>query len=225
MKQPSFASLAYDGKKKQTRKELFLAEMDRIIPWRKLTRLIEPHYPKAGNGRPPMGPEKMLRIHFMQQWFNLSDPAMEDALYDVQSMGRFAQIDIGQDPVPDESTVLKFRHLLEEHNLTAKLFATIGGYLENKGLLLREGTIVDTTLIAAPSATKNKEKKRDPEMTQTKKGNRWYLGMKAHTGTDTPKPCCSQHRSHHRQGTRFPSDGRAFTRRGKGRLGRQGLRR
>lgn len=184
MKQVSFASLAYESKKKQTRKEKFLTEMDRIIPWKKLTRLIEPHYPKAGNGRPPMGVEKMLRIYFMQQWFNLSDPAMEDALYDVQSMGRFAGIDLNQDPVPDESTILRFRHLLEEHDLTARLLEATCGYLEEKGLFLREGTIVDATLIAAPSSTKNKERKRDPEMTQTKKGNRWYFGMKAHTGTD-----------------------------------------
>ena len=185
MKQPSFASLAYDGKKKQTRKEIFLAEMDRIIPWRQLTRLIEPHYPQAGNGRPPMGPEKMLRIHFMQQWFKLSDPAMEDALYDTEPLRRFAGIELGQDPVPDESTILKFRHLLEKHDLAAKLFEATCGYLEENGLLLREGTIVDATLIDAPSSTKNKEKKRDPEMTQTKKGNQWYFGMKAHTGTDT----------------------------------------
>jgi len=116
LKQPSFASLAYEGKKKQTKKDKFLAEMDQIIPWKKLTRLIEPHYPKGGNGRPPMGVEKMLRIHFMQQWFNLSDPAMEDALYDSQSIGRFAGIDLSQDPVPDETTILKFRHLLEKHD-------------------------------------------------------------------------------------------------------------
>ncbi|MHB1324813.1 MAG: transposase [Thermoleophilia bacterium] len=160
MKQVSFASLAYEGRKKQTRKDKFLTEMDQIIPWKKLTRLIEPHFPKRENGRTPMGVQKMLRIYFRQQWFNLSDP------------------------VPDETTILKFRHLLEKHDLTAKLFEVMGGYLEKKGLLLREGTIVDATLIAAPSSTKNNEKKRDPEMTQTKKGNQWYFGMKAHTGTD-----------------------------------------
>lgn len=184
MKPVSFASLAYEGKKKQTKKDKFLTEMDQIIPWKKLTRLIEPHYPKGENGRPPMGVQKMLRIYFMQQWFNLSDPATEDALYDSQSIGRFAGIDLTQDPVPDETTILKFRHLLEKHDLTAKLFEVMGGYLEEKGLLLREGTIVDATLIAAPSSTKNNEKKRDPQMTQTKKGNQWYFGMKAHTGTD-----------------------------------------
>ena len=184
MKQPSFASLAFEGKKKQTRKEKFLTEMDRITPWKKLMRLIEPHYPKGDNGRPPMGVEKMLRIYFMQQWFNLSDPAMEDALYDVNSMARFAGIDLASDPVPDESTILKFRHLLEKHDLTAKLLEATCEYLEENGLMLREGTIVDATLIAAPSSTKNQEGKRDPEMTQTKKGNQWYFGMKAHTGTD-----------------------------------------
>ena len=184
MKQPSFASLAFEGKKKQTRKEKFLTEMDRITPWKKLMRLIEPHYPKGDNGRPPMGVEKMLRIYFMQHWFNLSDPAMEDALYDVNSMARFAGIDLASDPVPDESTILKFRHLLEKHDLTAKLLEATCEYLEENGLMLREGTIVDATLIAAPSSTKNQEGKRDPEMTQTKKGNQWYFGMKAHTGTD-----------------------------------------
>ena len=132
-----------------------------------------------------MGTEKMLRIHFMQQWFKLSDPAMEDALYDTEPLRRFAGIELGQDPVPDESTILKFRHLLEQHNLAAKLFEATCGYLEENGLLLKEGTIVDATLIDAPSSTKNKEKKRDSEMSQTKKGNQWYFGMKAHTGTDT----------------------------------------
>ena len=184
MNQPSFASLAYDGKKKRTRKEKFLSEMDQIIPWKKLTRLIEPHYPKGANGRPPMGTQKMLRIYFMQQWFGLSDPAMEDALYDVQSMARFAGIELGQDPVPDETTILKFRHLLEKRNLAKSMFAAVGRHLEERGLLLREGTIVDATLIEAPTSTKNKDNKRDPDMTSTKKGNQWYFGMKAHTGTD-----------------------------------------
>ena len=184
MKQPSFASLAYDSKKKQTRKEKFLAEMDRIIPWRQLTRKIEPYYPKKGNGRPPMGVEKMLRIHFMQQWFGLSDPAMEDALYDTEPLRRFAGIELGVDAVPDESTILGFRHLLEKHNLAARLFEATCGYLEENGLLLREGTIVDATLIDAPSSTKNAGGKRDPEMSSTRKGNQWYFGMKAHTGTD-----------------------------------------
>ncbi len=184
MNQPSFASLAYESKKKRTRKEKFLTEMDQIIPWKKLTRLIAPHYPKGSSGRPPMGIEKMLRIYFMQQWFNMSDPAMEDALYDSNSMARFAGIDLSCDPVPDETTILKFRHLLEKHNLTKRMFASIGRHLEDRGLLLREGTIVDATLIDAHTSTKNKDNKRDPDMTQTRKGNQWYFGMKAHTGTD-----------------------------------------
>jgi len=185
LKQPSFATLAYEGKKKQTRKEKFLGEMERIIPWKEHTDQIKPHYPKGENGRPPMGVEKMLRIYFMQQWFNLSDPAMEDALYDVNSMARFAGIDLNQDPIPDESTILKFRHLLEKHHLSEKLFEVTCSYLEENGLMLREGTIVDATLIDAPSSTKNREKKRDPEMSSTRKGNQWFFGMKAHTGTDS----------------------------------------
>jgi IS5 family transposase len=152
LKHPSFASLVCEGKKKQTRKETFLTEMNRIIPWKKLTRLIEPHYPKGVNGRLPMGVEKMLRIYFMQQWFNLSDLVMEDALYDIQSMARFAGINLARDPVPDETTILQFRHLLEEHKLTKRMFASISRHLEDKGLLLKEGTIVDATLIAAPSS-------------------------------------------------------------------------
>ena len=184
MKQPSFATLAYEGKKKQTKKEIFLGQMNQIVPWRELTGEVEPHYPAGENGRPPIGLEKMLRIYFMQQWFGLSDPAMEDALYDIESMRRFAGIELGADPVPDETTILNFRHLLEKHNLAEKLFEATCAYLEENGLMLREGTIVDATLIAAPSSTKNKEKQRDPEMTQTRKGNQWYFGMKAHTGTD-----------------------------------------
>ncbi len=140
MKQPSFATLAYAGKKKQTRKEKFLSEMYQIIPWRQLVRLINPYYPKAGNGRAPMGVEKMLRIYFMQQWFSLSDPAMEDALYDSNAMVRFAGIDLSSDPVPDESTILKFRHLLEKHNLTRRIFASTCRHLEEHGLMLgKEG--------------------------------------------------------------------------------------
>lgn len=184
MKQKSFADLAYEGKKKQTKREKFLSEMEQVVPWQELKRRIRPFYPKAGNGRQPMPLEMMLRIHFMQQWFKLSDPAMEDALYDSNSMARFAGIDLASDPVPDETTILKFRHLLEKHDLAAKLFRVTLRHLEDKGLFLREGTIVDATLVDAPTSTKNKEKQRDPEMSQTKKGNQWYFGMKAHTGTD-----------------------------------------
>jgi len=181
----SFASLAYDHKKKKTRREKFLAEMDRVIPWDELLRIIRKHYPKAGNGRQPMPLERMLRIYFMQQWYGLSDPAMEDALYDSESMRRFARIDLEADAIPDETTILNFRHLLEERQLTEKIFEKTKQYLADKGLLLREGTIVDATIINAPSSTKNEMRTRDPEMKQTKKGNQWYFGMKAHVGTDT----------------------------------------
>jgi transposase, IS5 family len=183
----TFASLAYENKKKQTRREKFLEEMDKVIPWAELLRLIKGHYPKAGNGRQPMPLERMLRIYFMQQWYGLSDPLMEDALYDSESMRRFAGIDLEIDAVPDETTILHFRHLLEKHELTKKIFEKTKHYLSEKGLLLREGTIVDATIISAPSSTKNRDNSRDSEMKQTKKGNQWYFGMKAHVGTDTGK--------------------------------------
>jgi IS5 family transposase len=185
MQRASFASLAYDSKKKKTRREKFLKEMNQVIPWEELLAVVKKYYPKAGNGRHPMPLESMLRIYFMQQWYGLSDPAMEDALYDSESMRRFAGIDSGEDTIPDETTILNFRHLLEKHKLTEKLFEQTRLYLKDKGLLVREGTIVDATIIDAPSSTKNKEKARDTEMKQTKKGNRWYFGMKAHVGTDT----------------------------------------
>jgi IS5 family transposase len=181
----SFASLAYDNKKKKTKREKFLQEMDRVIPWKDLMQIIEEYYPKAGNGRQPMPLEMMLRIYFMQQWYALSDPAMEDGLYDSESMRRFAGIDIAADVIPDETTILHFRHLLEKHKLTRKIFDKTQRYLTEKGLLLREGTIVDATIINAPSSTKNHDNTRDKEMKQTKKGNQWYFGMKAHVGTDT----------------------------------------
>jgi IS5 family transposase len=181
----SFASLAYDNKKKKTRRERFLQEMDKIIPWKHLIEIIERYYPKAGNGRQPMPLERMLRIYFMQQWYGLSDPAMEDALYDIESIRRFARVDIAADVVPDETTILHFRHLLEKHELTKKIFEKTQRYLTEKGLLLREGTIVDATIINAPSSTKNRDNARDKEMKQTKKGNQWYFGMKAHVGTDS----------------------------------------
>ena len=183
-KQQTFAGLAWQNKGKKTRREQFLGEMDAIIPWEQLVRLIEPHYPKAGNGRPPLGLEKMLRIYFLQIWFNLSDPGAEDSIYDSESMRRFVRIDLGSDKVPDETSILNFRHLLEEHELTKEMFALINGVLEGKGLLLRSGTIVDATIIAAPSSTKNATESRDPEMKQTKKRNNWHFGMKVHVGTD-----------------------------------------
>jgi IS5 family transposase len=185
MNNSSFASLAYDNKKKKTRREKFLQEMDKVIPWKDLMQIIEKYYPKAGNGRQPMPLERMLRIYFIQQWYALSDPAMEDALYDIESMRRFAGVDIAADVVPDETTILHFRHLLEKHELTKEIFEKTKRYLSEKGLLLREGTIVDATIINAPSSTKNRDKTRDKEMKQTKKGNQWYFGMKAHVGTDT----------------------------------------
>lgn len=183
-KQETFSGLAWKNKGKVTRREQFLAEMDAIIPWPLLLELIEPHYPKAGRGRQPLGLEKMLRIYFLQIWFNLSDPAAEEAIYDSESMRRFARVELSEDTIPDETTILRFRHVLEEHELTQAIFERIKALMEDKGLLLRSGTIVDATIIAAPSSTKNATESRDPEMKQTKKGNNWHFGMKVHVGTD-----------------------------------------
>jgi transposase, IS5 family len=182
--QGTFASIAWQQKGKVTRREQFLAEMDAVIPWRELVELIEPHYPKAGQGRQPLGVEKMLRIYFLQQWFNLSDPQAEDSIYDSESMRRFVGVELAEDVVPDETTILRFRHLLEKHGLTKGIFDAIKWLLEEKQLFLRSGTIVDATIISAPSSTKNAAKKRDPEMKQTRKGNNWYFGMKLHIGAD-----------------------------------------
>ena len=182
--QRTFAGLAWSQKGKVTRREQFLAEMDRVIPWAQLIALIAPYSPKAGKGRQPLGLEKMLRIYFLQQWFNLSDPQAEDAIYDSESMRRFAGVELSEDLVPDETTILRFRHLLEEHHVTAAIFAAVRDLLAEKRLLLQSGTIVDATIIAAPSSTKNAAQARDPEMRQTKKGNTWYFGMKVHIGTD-----------------------------------------
>jgi IS5 family transposase len=183
--QTTFASLAWAGKKKQTKREKFLSEMGRVVPWEKVLGLIEPHYPKAGNGRRAIGLERMVRIYFVQQWYGLSDPGMEEALYDIESVRRFAGIELGEQDIPDETTILNFRHLLEKHHLTEKLLGEVNEYLSEKKLLLREGTIVDATLIAAPSSTKNQDKKRDREMSSTKKGNNYHFGMKVHTGVDS----------------------------------------
>jgi IS5 family transposase len=184
MTQMTFASAAWANKGKVTRRERFLAEMNAVIPWERLLRLIEPHYPKAGNGTQPLPLPRMLRIYFMQNWFNLSDPAAEDALYDSESMRRFAGIELGEQDIPDESTILRFRHLLEKHQLTEQIFAEVRSLLEEKRLLLKSGTIVDATIIAAPPSTKNAQAARDPEMRQTRKGKQWHFGMKAHVGTD-----------------------------------------
>ena len=182
--QLSFTSLAWQNKGKTTRRERFLAEMDAVIPWTSLVDLIAPHYPKAGNGTQPYPLERVLRVYCLQQWFNLSDPGAEEALYDSESMRRFAGIELGTDAVPDETTILRFRHLLERHELTEDVFIEVTAHLEAKGLLLRAGTIVDATIVAAPSSTKNATGTRDPEMHQTKKGNQWYFGMKLHAGMD-----------------------------------------
>lgn len=170
---------------KKTRRAQFLEEMEQVVPWRELTAVIEPVYPKAGNGRRPVGVERMLRIYFLQQWFNLSDPAVEEALYDSPVMRQFAGIDLGNEPVPDETTVCKFRHLLEEHRLGGEILETVNLYLQQRGVRISTGTIVDATIINAPSSTKNQQQERDPEMHQTRKGNQWYYGMKAHVGVDS----------------------------------------
>jgi IS5 family transposase len=184
MRQTTFASVAWEKKGKITRRERFLAEMDAVIPWSRLLALIKPHYPKAGTGTQPKPMEQMLRIYFMQNWFNLSDPQAEDSLYDIESMRRFAGMELLGHDIPDESTILRFRHLLEEHHLTERIFGEIRSLLEEKRLLLKSGTIVDATIIAAPPSTKNEQGARDPEMRQTKKGKEWHFGMKAHVGTD-----------------------------------------
>jgi IS5 family transposase len=182
--QPSFSQAEFAGKKKITRREKFLARMEELIPWTKLLAVIEPFYPKGERGRPPIGLERMLRVYFLQQWYGLADEALEDALYDSQALQGFARINLAAEGVPDATTLLKFRRLLETHDLCKGLFAAINADLTAQGLLLREGTLVDATLIAAPSSTKNQEKNRDPQMHQTKKGNQWYFGMKAHIGAD-----------------------------------------
>ena len=170
---------------KKTKRALFLEEMEQVVPWDKLCSLIEPYYAKAGNGRQPVGLERMLRIYFLQQWFNLSDPAVEEALYDSAVMRSFVGIDLGREPVPDETTVCKFRHLLEQHQLGGQILEAVNLHLQSQGVRITTGTIVDATIIHAPSSTKNREQKRDPEMHQTRKGKQWYFGMKAHVGVDS----------------------------------------
>ena len=182
MKQMTFADAEYAGKRKQTRKELFLIEMDQVVPWKGLVALIEPQYPKGEGGRPAYPLMAVLRVHLMQNWFGYSDPAMEEALYETTILRQFAGLSLER--IPDETTILNFRRLLEKHELAAGILAVINGYLGDRGLSLRQGTIVDATLINAPSSTKNKDGKRDPEMHQAKKGNQYYFGMKAHIGVD-----------------------------------------
>src|SRR5690625_14900 len=184
MSQLSFSDAEFAGKRKVTRRERFLAEMERAIPWKVFAELIEPHYPKAGRGRRPYPLEVMLRIHFMQQWFNLSDPAMEEALYDSHSIRTFAKLSLTRGSIPDETTILNFRHLLEKHDIAADALEAVNLLLADQGMTVRKGTIVDATIIEAPSSTKNATGTRDPEMHQTKKGNQWHFGMKAHIGVD-----------------------------------------
>jgi transposase, IS5 family len=183
--QTSFSELEYSLKKKQTRRDRFLAEIEAVTPWAALEKAVTPFYPSSGGrGRPPIGLTRMLRMYIAQQCFGLSDEGIEDALYDSQAIRHFVGIDLSRESAPDATTLLNFRHLLERHQLTASIFNTINGHLAEKGLLLREGTIIDATLIAAPPSTKNKDGQRDPEMHQSKKGNQWYFGMKAHIGVD-----------------------------------------
>jgi len=185
-KQPTLATSGFERYRKPTRRDQFLSEMNTVVPWEKLTALIEPLYPRGeGAGRPPVGLERMLRIHFLQHWFNLSDPSVEEALYDSRAMREFVGIDLGREPVPDETTVCKFRHLLEAHELGPRIFAAVNAHLAERGFKVSTGTIVDATIISAPSSTKNQAGKRDPEMHQTRKGNEWHFGMKAHIGVDS----------------------------------------
>jgi IS5 family transposase len=185
MKQMTLSTSDFDRYGKTTRRATFLAEMQRVVPWQELCALIEPYYPKPGNGRRPIGLERMLRIYFLQQWFNLSDPGVEEALYDSLAMRSFVGIDLGREPAPDETTVCKFRHLLEQHDIGCRLFEQVHVHLERHGIKVSKGTIVDATIINAPSSTKNAAGERDPDMRQTKKGNQWYFGMKAHIGVDS----------------------------------------
>jgi transposase, IS5 family len=182
MKQMTFADAEYAGKRKQTRTELFLIEMDRVVPWKGLITLIERHYPKGDGGRPAYPRMAMLRVHLMQNWFGYSDPTMEEALYETTILRQFAGLSLER--IPDETTILNFRRLLKKHELAAGILGVINGYLGDRGLSLRQGTIVDATLIHAPSSTQNQDGKRDPEMHQAKKGNQWCFGMKAHIGVD-----------------------------------------
>ncbi|OZG42478.1 IS5/IS1182 family transposase, partial [Aeromonas sp. A35_P] len=181
--QLTFADCEFNGKRRKTRKEIFLARMEAVLPWPRMLGVIEPVYPKAGNGRRPYPLDTMLRIHCMQQWYNLSDGAMEDALYEIASMRLFAKLSLDQ-AIPDRTTIMNFRHLLEQHQLARQLFEAINQWLCDAGIMMKQGTLVDATIIEAPNSTKNKRGERDPEMHQTKKGNQWYFGMKAHIGVD-----------------------------------------
>jgi IS5 family transposase len=183
--QVSFAQAEYDKKRKRTRRELFLEKMEQVVPWARLIEVIEPHYPKSGKrGRPPIGLERMLRMYFVQQWYGLADEAVEDAIYDSQALRNFMDIDLSRQSVPDATTLMGFRHLLEANGLPQAMLVEVNAMLIERGLLMSKGTLVDATLIAAPNSTKNREHARDPEMHQTKKGNEWHFGLKAHIGVD-----------------------------------------
>ena len=184
MKQQSFATLAYQNKKIVTKREAFLKEMEQVVPWSRLLKLIELHYPKKGNGRPPIPMEVMLRIYFLQQWYALSDPAVEEALYDMESMRRFSLLELGEDVIPDETTILNFRRLIEKHDLSVVMFNDINAYLVDRGIKVSKGSMIDASIVHAPASTKNKEKQRDPEMHSTRKNNQYYFGMKIHIGSD-----------------------------------------
>jgi len=184
VKQISFSEAEFAGKRRLTRRERFLADMEQVIPWQDVLAIIEPYYPKGKRGRPPIGLERMLRVYLVQQWYGLSDEGVEDAITDSQALRGFVRIDLSREAAPDATTLLQFRHLLEERDLSKAIFAAINAQLTAKGLMMREGTIADATILAAPPSVKNEAKARDPEMHQTKKGNRWHFGMKAHIGVD-----------------------------------------
>jgi IS5 family transposase len=186
MRQQSLASQAgFEKYGRKSRRELFLDEMEQVVPWSELAALVVPHYAKAGGGRRPVGLEIMLRVYFVQQWFNLSDPGVEEALYESPALRRFVGVDLGVAPVPDETTICRFRHLLEQHALGEQMLETVNHHLAGKGIRITTGTIVDATIIHAPSSTKNQSGKRDPEMHQTRKGKQWFFGLKAHIGVDS----------------------------------------
>lgn len=186
MKQQSLASQSVFAKYgRKSRRELFLDEMEQVVPWAELLALVEPYYAKAGKGRQPVGLSIMLRSYFVQQWFNLSDPGVEEALYESSVLQRFVGVDLGVAPAPDETTILRFRHLLEKHDLGGQMLDAVNLHLESKGIRIQTGTIVDASIIHAPSSTKNAKKERDPEMHQTRKGNQWYFGLKTHIGVDS----------------------------------------
>ncbi len=185
MRQMTFSSIGFQVHHKQTRRARFLSEMESVVPWRELCSLIEPHYPSGQRGRPPIRIERMLRIYFLQQWFNMSDRQAEDCLYDSEAMRKFVGIDLGGEAAPDETSICKFRHLIEKNGVGKRIFASVNEHLKAQGIKIGNGTIVDATIITAPSSTKNNDKERDPEMHQTKKGNQWYFGMKGRIGVDS----------------------------------------